>query len=72
MVEVSTPSGVGMPNAPVANSPTLSVPQMPVNPWTATAPTGSSTRMCSMKSTASGTTIPAIAPMRTAPPGDTQ
>ena len=41
-------------------------------PWTATAPTGSSTRMPSMRSTPSGTTMPAMPPIRTAPNGETQ
>ena len=45
-------SGVGMPYLPVANSPRLSVPQMPQTPCTGTAPIGSSMRSYSMQSIA--------------------
>ena len=48
------------------------MPQMPQTPCTANAPQGSSTRIHSVKSTASTTIAPAIAPMTIAPVGDTQ
>ena len=64
---VETPPAVGMYSADqvrlVAPTPA---------PWTGTAPTGSSTRMYSTRSVASGTSTPATAPMMMAPSGSIQ
>src|ERR1041384_6536779 len=57
------------PYSPVAKMPTEITPHRPFAPWTATAPTQSSTPLFSMKRAAITTSTPEMAPMITAPNG---